>query len=90
MCKKDIRETLETVCKAEILTLTPNQSGYIFALTYFLVGNDENIAKYRKLVERARQGETITKSVLLDTYGYEDDDALEADWYEFMESRDFR
>jgi len=90
MCKKDIRETLDTVCKAKILTLTPNQSGYIFALTYFLVGNDENIAKYRKLVERARQGETITKTVLLDTYGYEDDAALEADWYEFMESRHFK
>ncbi len=90
MCKKDIRETLDTVCKAQILTLTPNQSGYIFALTYFLVGNDENIAKYRKLVERARQGETITKTVLLDTYGYEDDAALEADWYEFMESRHFK
>ena len=90
MCKKDIRETLDTVCKAQILTLTPNQSGYIFALTYFLVGNDENIAKYRKLVERARQGGTITKSVLLDTYGYEDDAALEADWYEFMESRHFK
>ncbi len=90
MCKKDIRETLDTVCKAKILTLTPNQSGYIFALTYFLVGNDENIAKYRKLVERARQGETIAKNVLLDTYGSEDDAALEADWYEFMESRDFK
>ncbi len=90
MCKKDIRETLDTVCKAQILTLTPNQSGYIFALTYFLVGNDENIAKYRKLVERARQGEKITKSVLLETYGYEDDEALETAWYEFMESRDFR
>ena len=90
MCKKDIRETLDTVCKAQILTLTPNQSGYIFALAYFLVGNDENIAKYRKLVERARQGGTITKSVLLDTYGYEDDAALEANWYEFMESRHFK
>ena len=90
MCKKDIRETLDTVYKAQILTLTPNQSGYIFALAYFLVGNDENIAKYRKLVERARQGGTITKSVLLDTYGYEDDAALEADWYEFMESRHFK
>jgi len=90
MCKKDIRETLDTVCKAEILTLTPNQSGYIFALTYFLVGNDENIAKYRKLVARARQGGAITKSVLLDAYGYEDDAALEADWYEFMESRHFK
>lgn len=90
MCKDGIREALDTVCKAEILTLTPNQSGYIFALTYFLVSSDENIAKYRKLVERSRQGETITKSVLLDVYGYEDDAALEKDWYEFMESRDFR
>ena len=90
MCRKEIRETLDSVCKAEILSLTPNQSGYIFALTYFLVSTDENITKYQKLVERSRQGEKITKSVLLEVYGYEDDAALEKDWYEFMESRDFR
>ena len=90
MCKDGIRETLDTVCNAEILTLTPNQSGYIFALTYFLVSTDENIGKYQKLVARSREGATITKSVLLDVYGYEDDAALEKDWYDFMESRDFR
>ncbi len=90
MCRKEIRETLDSVCKAEILSLTPNQSGYIFALTYFLVSTDENITKYQKLVERSRQGEKITKSVLLEVYGYEDEAALEKDWYEFMESRDFR
>ena len=90
MCRKEIRETLDSVCKAEILSLTPNQSGYIFALTYFLVSTDENIKKYQKLVEQSRQGEKITKSVLLEVYGYEDDAALEKDWYEFMESREFR
>lgn len=90
MCKKDIRESLDKVCKAQILTLTPSQSGYIFALTYFLVSTEENMVKYRKLVERSRKGTQITKQVLLDTYGYEDDAALEADWYEFMESRQFK
>ena len=90
MCRKEIRETLESVCNAQILSLTPNQSGYIFALTYFLVSTDENITKYQKLVERSRQGEKITKSVLLDVYGYDDDAALEKDWYEFMEGRNFR
>ena len=90
MCRKEIRETLDSVCKAEILSLTPNQSGYIFALTYFLVSTDENIKKYQKLVERSRQGEKITKSILLEVYGYEDDATLEKDWYEFMESREFR
>ena len=70
--------------------LAPLELLILQLLTYVLVGNDENIAKYRKLMERARQGEKITKSVLLDTYGYENDAALEEDWYEFMESRDFR
>ena len=90
MCRKEIREALDSVCNAQILSLTPNQSGYIFALTYFLVSTDENITKYQKLIERSRQGEKITKSILLEVYGYEDDAALEKDWYEFMESRDFR
>ena len=90
MCRKEIREALDSVCNAQILSLTPNQSGYIFALTYFLVSTDENITKYQKLIERSRQGEKITKSILLEVYGYEDDATLEKDWYEFMESRDFR
>ena len=90
MCRKEIRETLESVCNAQILSLTPTQSGYIFALTYFLVSSDEKITKYQKLVERSRQGEKITKSVLLDVYGYDNDVALEKDWYEFMEGRNFR
>ena len=36
LCKKDVRVSLEKVCNAEIITLSPNESGYIFALTYFL------------------------------------------------------
>jgi hypothetical protein len=90
LCKKDIRESLEKVSKADILTLTPNQSGYIFALTCFLVSTDERIAKYRELLAKSREGKTITKDLLLATYGYEDDAALESDWYEFIESRDFK
>ena len=78
------------MCNAEVLTLTPNKSGYMFALTYFLVSTDERITKYRKLLAQAREGASITKELILETYGYADDAALEKDWYEFMESRDFR
>ena len=90
MCKKGERIKLDTVCNAEILTLTPNKSGYIFALTYFLVSSEERIANYRKLLARSREGAAITRELILETYGYENDAALEKDWYEFMESRDFR
>ena len=75
---------------ATVLSLTPNQSGYMFALTYFLVSTDERIEKYRQLLAKCREGSQITKELILSTYGYENDEALEADWYEFMESRDFR
>lgn len=90
MCKKGVRESLDELSRAQIITLTPNESGYIFALTYFLVSTDERVANYRKLLAASRDGQTITKEFLLETYGYENDAALEADWYEFMESRDFR
>jgi hypothetical protein len=90
MCKQGIRETLDKISKVSILSLTPNQSGYMFALTYFLVSTDERIEKYRKLIAESRGGTKITKELLLEVYGYKDDAALEMDWYDFMESRDFR
>ena len=90
LCKKGVRESLTDVCGADILTLTPNESGYIFALTYFLVSTDERIENYRKLLAASRKGTTIDKEFLLETYGYEDDEALEADWYEFLESSKFK
>lgn len=90
LCKDGVRESLEKVCKADILTLTPNESGYIFALTYFLVSTDERVEKYRALVEKARGGGSITKDLLLKTYGYEDEATFEADWYEFVESSKFK
>lgn len=90
LCKKGVRESLEKVCKADILTLTPNESGYIFALTCFLVSTEERLQHYRTLLKKSRGGAAITKELLLSTYGYADDAALEADWYEFIESRDFK
>jgi len=90
LCKKDVRESLKSVCNASILHVTPNQSGYIFALTYFLVSDEERVKKYRQLVAHARDGKDIDKDLLLETYGYADDDALEEDWYEFIESRKFK
>lgn len=90
LCKKGTRESLEKVCSADILTLTPVESGYIFGLTYFLVGSEERLENYRKLIARSRDGQAITKTLLLETYGYDDDAAFEKDWYEFIESRDFK
>lgn len=90
MCKKDVRESLQRVCNAQIITLTPNESGYIFALTYFLVSTEARIENYRKLLAKSRDGQLVTRELLLETYGYQDDAALEKDWYDFIESRDFK
>ena len=90
LCKKDVRESLEEVCSADIITLSPNESGYIFALTHFLVSTEDRVANYRRLVAAAREGKEVTKELLLITYGYEDDAALEADWYDYLESSKFK
>lgn len=89
LCKDGQRETLDAVCSAEILTLTPNRSGYIFALTCFLLRDEPAVAKYRELVAQARDGREVDKERLLATYGYADDGALEGAWYEWLEGRDF-
>ena len=90
MCKKDQRVSLEKVCSAEILNLTPETSGYIFALTCFLVRDEPARVKYRELVAKSAGGSKIDKSILLSCYGYADDAALEKEWYAWVESRDFK
>lgn len=90
MCKKGKRVGLEQVCGASILGLTPEQSGYIFALTCFLVRDEPARVKYRELVAKSAGGGRIDKSALLSCYGYADDAALEKEWYEWIESRDFK
>ena len=90
MCKKDERVSLDDVCTAQILTLSPKESGYIFALSYFLVRDDDARKKYQQLVAKARDGQAIVNSLLLEVYGYADNAALEKEWYEWMESRDFK
>jgi hypothetical protein len=85
MCKKDDRVSLDQVCGAQVISLTPQQSGYIFALTYFLVRDEPARVKYRSLVAQSADGGTIDKAALLKAYGYADDAALEAEWYEWLE-----
>lgn len=90
MCRRDKRTPLQTVISAEVLTLSPQTSGYIFALTCFLVSTDERAENYRRLVKAAREGKEVTKELLLITYGYEDDEGFEKDWYDFVESSKFK
>jgi hypothetical protein len=90
MCKKGKRVSLEKVCAADILSLTPEESGYIFALTSFLVRDEPARVKYRELVAKSAGGQAIDKATMLSCYGYASDAALEKEWYEWIESRNFK
>ncbi|MDB4578486.1 hypothetical protein N9105_04180 [Akkermansiaceae bacterium] len=46
--------------------------------------------KYQAFVAAIRGGKEPTKELLLETFGYADDDALETEWYEFLESSKFK
>ena len=90
LCKDEKRRSLEQVCSAQVLTLSPEDSGYIFALTCFLVRDEPARVKYRTLLDAAREGRMVDKALLLKSYGYADDAALEQEWYEWLESRQFK
>lgn len=90
LCKKGTRVSLAKTMAAEIITLSPNESGYIFALTYFLVSDEEQVKKYQEFLKAIREGATPDATLLLKTYGYADDAALETAWYEWMQSRKFK
>ena len=90
LCKKNIRETLAVVTSAKVDSMTPNISGYMFALAHFMVSTPERCKNYQKLVASARSGIQITKAELLQAYGYSSDSEFEKDWYEYIMSNKFR
>lgn len=90
LCKAGKRVSLLKTINAEIITLSPNESGYMFALNYFMVSTDERTKKYQNFIAAIRDGKEATKELLLETYGYADDAAFEKDWYEWMMSSKFK
>lgn len=90
LCKKGIRVSLAKTLASEIITLSPNESGYIFALTYFLVSDEDQAKKYQAFLKAIREGASPDAELLLKTYGYADEAALETAWYEWMQSRKFK
>ncbi len=90
LCKAGKRVSLEKTINAEIITLSPNESGYMFALNYFMVSTAERTKKYQTFITAIREGKDATKELLLETYGYADDTAFETDWYEWMMSSKFK
>ncbi|MDB4494965.1 hypothetical protein N9217_01475 [Akkermansiaceae bacterium] len=67
-----------------------NESGYIFALNYFMVSTNERTKKYQGFITSIRAGAKPTKDLLLKTMGYGDDASFEKDWYEWMMSSKFK
>ncbi|MDG2400300.1 MAG: hypothetical protein P8M04_06990 [Akkermansiaceae bacterium] len=90
LCKAEKRVSLEKTLNAQIITLSPNESGYMFALNYFMVSTDERTKTYQEFITSIRGGAEPTKDLLLKTMGYGDDAAFEKDWYEWMMSSKFK
>lgn len=90
LCKAGKRVGLEETMNAEIITLSPNESGYMFALNYFMVSTDERAKNYQEFIASIRGGDEPTKELVLKTFGYGDDAAFEKDWYEWMMSSKFK
>lgn len=90
MSKDGDRCSLEDVLTAQILTLSPKESGYMLALTYFLVRDEPAQENYRKLVAKLRDGGSINADDITEAYGYADVAAFETAWYEWVESRAFK
>jgi hypothetical protein len=90
LCRKKIRENLAVITRATVDSMTPNISGYMFALTHFMVSTPERCKSYQKLVASARLGNQITEAELLSAYGYSTHSDFEKDWYEHIMSSKFR
>ena len=90
LCKKGSRCSLQQVLNAKIITLSPNQTGYIFALTSFMVSTEERQKKFQSYLAAIREGEKPESELLLKSFGYSSEAAFEKDWYEWILGKNFK
>jgi len=90
MAKADKTQPLSIILNQTVADMTPEVSGYTFALTCFMLSDDSKRAKYHKLIKELAGGAEPDMATLLRVYGYDSAGAFEKAWYEFMKSAKFR
>lgn len=91
LCRKGTRYTVADVVHAEVSSLTPELSGYTFALVSFLVEEDARRRKFHKMLYDQREGaQEITPEMLVESIGYPSAEAFEKEWYAYIMSNAFK
>ena len=83
-------EKLNAVIGAEVSTMTPQISGYIFALTSFMLSTEGRAQSYHRMISEIAGGQSPSLAHLLKCFGYDSAAGFESDWYKFVGSAKFR
>ena len=60
------------------------------ALAHFMCHGEENVKKHHQYLKKLRAGESASTALILECYGYDNLDAFDAAWKEYIVSRKFR
>ncbi len=73
------------------VNLTPEQLVMIYSFAYYMQSTPERVSAFATLVRRAAISNQIPASIeIARIFGFKSVEALEKDWIEFIESRDFK
>jgi len=83
-------EKLSTILGAEVATMTPQVSGFIFGLSAFMLSTEARAQSYHRMIGEIAAGQQPGMAHVLKCFGYASEAAFEKDWYAFLGSAQFR
>lgn len=88
--KEDVKLDLAAMLQWTGQDLDPTRLVTIYAFGYYLQSTPERLAAYAKLVQRITGDRKVPPvEEMAEIYGFDSVEAMEADWIEFVKSKDF-
>lgn len=88
--KGDVKPRLSELFSTDVAQLNPPRSGLLFALAHFMCHEPENTKKHHDYMNKLRAGSTPSVDLIVETFGYENEEAFNAALTEYILSRKFR
>ena len=89
--KEEVKLDFEKMLSWESGALTPEQLVVMYSFAYYMNSNSERISNLAEMVRRVESNKQVPEAIeIAKIFGFEDTAALQADWQEFVLSREFK
>lgn len=89
--KEEVKLDFEKMLSWENGALTPEQLVVMYSFSYYMNSNSERISNLAEMVRRVESNKQVPEAIeIAKIFGFDTVDELQADWQEFVLSREFK